>query len=101
MMAVPKGLEDSSRAFNPGFDIKKNCALTAAPDRAAISRAHVPTPDARPSGATFRARSIQTINPGLKPWAESLSPFGTKHNRAYGEESRSTFQTLVTFVSFC
>jgi hypothetical protein len=27
-------------------------------------------------GATFRAHFIGTSNPGLKPWAESLCPFG-------------------------
>jgi hypothetical protein len=143
-MAVPKGLKDSVRGFNPGFGIKKNCALKAAPDRPAIGRTPMPTPDARPSDATrealrsrprrrprprirprgvleywsvgvlrqfgiaprvrgvgsaFRAHSIQTANPGLKPWAESLSPFGTKHNRPHGTESRSTFQTFVNSVS--
>jgi hypothetical protein len=113
MMAVPKGLKDSARGFNPGFGIKKNCPLPvrrsfgspgdeggkAAPERPPIGRAPVPTPDARPSGATFRAHSIQTANPGLKPWAESLSPFGTKHNRPHGTESCSTFQTFVNSVS--
>jgi hypothetical protein len=28
------------------------------------------------SGATFRALPLQTSNPGLKPWAKILRPFG-------------------------
>ena len=32
--------------------------------------------EATPPGATFRARALSLTNPGLKPWAESFSPFG-------------------------
>jgi len=32
--------------------------------------------EATPSGATFRALTLSLTNAGLKPWAESFSPFG-------------------------
>ena len=83
---VPKGLEDLARGFNPGFGIQKSSALKAAPGRDVVSPARVPNPAAQPSGATFRAHPIHLNNPGLKPWAESSSPFGTKNSevKLYG-----------------
>jgi hypothetical protein len=33
-------------------------------------------PRDREVGATFRALRFSTVNPGLKPWAESFRPFG-------------------------
>src|ERR1700732_1847395 len=34
-------------------------------------------PRVRGGGSAFRAHSVGTIYPGLKPWAKSLRPFGT------------------------
>jgi hypothetical protein len=43
------------------------------------------------SGATFRAHSVKTRYPGLKPWAESFCPFGACTDRRPRKRGLSTF----------
>jgi len=51
-------------------------------ERIVRSRTHKP-------GATFRAHSVKTRYPGLKPWAESFCPFGAGSDRQPLKRGRS------------
>jgi hypothetical protein len=50
-------------------------------------------PRVRGVGTAFRARRWETPNPGLKPWAESLCPFGAGRNL---QSTTPTFHNAVT-----
>jgi hypothetical protein len=77
---APKGQQDSAQGFNPGLGVLKRCVLKghqirrSQPERTSI----FPCANLPNSGATFRAHPFEIAYPGLKPRAESLSPFGTK-----------------------
>jgi hypothetical protein len=80
-LSASKGHKDSAQGFNPGLLVPMKCALKVAPEVIA-QRDLTPTSAATvQSGATFRARFPLTPNPGLKPWAESLCPFGAESAR--------------------
>jgi hypothetical protein len=98
---APKGRKDSAQGFNPGLDITFAGALKAALDPRRVGKAiHL---ERIQSGATFRAHSVGTTYPGLKPWAKSLCPFGAgpwaKSYRCFGALSSRPVLDLspVTF----
>ena len=99
---APQGLQDSAQGFNPGNPQNKRFALKGArdavPDEArTYCRAKVSgyNWDAATIGSSdIPLRLVRTFDlappsgrvavggrfPGLKPWAESSSPFGAKTN---------------------
>ena len=119
---APKGRKDSAQGFNPGLDITFAGALKAALDPRRVGKAihleHIqsgatreavlglPSPNCTPQlgvGSAFRAHSVGTIYPGLKPWAKFLCPFGAgpwaKSYRCFGALSSRPVLDLspVTF----
>src|SRR5260221_13894964 len=48
-------------------------------------------PRVRGAGNAFRAHSVGTIYPGLKPWAQSYRPFGALSSRPVLDLSPVTF----------
>jgi hypothetical protein len=83
-LSAPKGHKDSAQGFNPGLLVPMKCALKVAP-KAITQSDRTPTRAATVhTGATFRARFRLTPNPGLKPWAESLCPFGAESAHRLG-----------------
>ena len=88
-MFAPKGRKDSARGFNPGLGVKKRRALPVRRSSGMWDeggKGHqtwrllgefVREPATQsPSGATFGAHLVGSTNPGLKPWAKILGPFG-------------------------
>jgi len=73
---APKGQQDSARGFNPGYCINEEGALKVAPDRRRLAKMLRRYRSRTFSGAAFRAHLVGTLDPGLKPWAESCCPFG-------------------------
>jgi hypothetical protein len=76
---APKGLEDSAQGFNPGNQPIKRFALKGREERAiktyyndTLLSCVVSTFDLPP----LQGVSLGGRFPGLKPWAESYSPFG-------------------------
>jgi hypothetical protein len=74
---APKGQNRIAQGFNPGLVAPVRFALKGQQIRRDRLR-FVPTATRiyQPySGATFRARSPRTVNPGLKPWAMMFNRF--------------------------
>ena len=100
---APKGQQNLAQGFNPGLITAKGCALKVAPDRVRPGYLAAESSVRIPSGAAFRALATLTSNPGLKPWAKSLCPFGAgpwaKSYRCFGALSSRPVLDLspVTF----
>jgi hypothetical protein len=62
--------------FNPGNPPPRRCALKGRQIRR--GKTHVENELAHVSSRPFRANRVIEYFPGLKPWAESCSPFGAK-----------------------
>jgi hypothetical protein len=92
---APKGRRDSAQGFNPGYHILRRCAWDEGGKGQQIWRdglnLRIQRPVPASSSATFRARRIGVVNPGLKPWAESFCPFGASSVRAIDSFSPLTF----------
>jgi hypothetical protein len=90
---APQGQKNLAQGFNPGLRLQ-----TMRPESGArgvkslrgiverIVRSRTPK-----SGVTFRAHSVKTRYPGLKPLAESFCPFGACTDRRPRKRGRSTF----------
>jgi hypothetical protein len=90
---APKGQKDSAQGFNPGLRVRTMRPESGARAVKLLPRMVERIVRSRPpkSGATFRAHAVKTRNPGLKPWAESLCPFGACTDRRPRKRGRSTF----------
>ena len=69
--SAPKGQNRIAQGFNPGLVAPVRFALKGQQ----IRRDRTTRINQTDSGATFRARSPRTINPGLKPWAMMFNRF--------------------------
>jgi hypothetical protein len=88
---APKGHNNIAQGFSPGLVGKEPRPESGA--RMLASWPHLVqsiAPTATPkSGAAFRAHSAKTENPGLKPWAMLLCPFGAGHEHLPRQRGRS------------
>jgi hypothetical protein len=94
---APKGQKNLAQGFNPGLRVR-----TMRPESGARAVKSLPRMVERivrsrtpKSGATFRAHSVKTRYPGLKPWVESFCPFGACIDRRLRKRGRST--SLIFF----
>ena len=89
---APKGQNRMAQSFNPGGNVLTRCALKEAPDFGAADRtvgAMVLHND--PSRrAPLSGRIVRNHNPGLKPWANLLCPFGARSDRWPRKQGHST-----------
>lgn len=79
-LSAPKGQQDSAQGFNPGLKVFMQYALKGHDQKCGLrcDDANLYAPIvAHLSGRT----DFGTTNPGLKPRAESCSPFGGLVNR--------------------
>ena len=75
---APKGQNKIAQGFSPGFSVLAECALKAAPDSGVADGAIDWTRCGQLANilAPLSGRGSFPTNPGLKPWAMLLCPFG-------------------------
>jgi hypothetical protein len=71
-----KRLQILAQGFNPGLIVPKGSALKVAPDRCGYAL-YVFKESAPRAGiwCPFRARPLNVLHPGLKPWAKICNRF--------------------------
>jgi len=109
---APKGHNNIAQGLSPGLvgkeprpesgarmlaswpHLVQSIAPSATPESGAAREAvlGLPSPNCTPQrgvGSAFRAHSAKTENPGLKPWAMLLCPFGAGHDQLPRQRGRS------------
>jgi len=82
--SAPKGRNRIAQGFNPGYDVLPRRALKGHQTWWGAANSSIQDRARTHSIATFRAHSVGTRYPGLKPWAILFRPF-----RADDEDSLS------------
>ena len=75
--SAPKGQQILAQGFNPGLSVPSACALKVALDGVAFANVcGLLIYASYQIWCPFRAHRLKPSNPGLKPWAKFLCPFG-------------------------
>ena len=77
---APKGQEILAQGFNPGFVAAEKYALKVASEGSLFlhGATRYRFGHERRIWCPFRARRLEMVNPGLKPWANIYRPFGRR-----------------------